>query len=265
MPDSNGGNGRFRPFAELLFSLRFLTRIPIPFTRTLDPPPLSQSMRFFALAGALLGAANGIVLLGFHYLHVPALLAATFAYAFGAIITGALHEDGLSDMVDGLFGGKTPEQRLTIMRDSRIGNYGALALGLAVVARLAAYQALLTLPVMSVLLLLAATGAFSRAMMVDLLWATRAARSDGLSVFAGRPRRNSALFAIISGGAFTIFAGFQVQHASGVVAILAACAITAVLRRLAIRLIGGQTGDVCGAVQVLSEIAMLSVFSAMIG
>ncbi len=265
MPDTNGENGRFRPFAEMVFSLGFLTRLPIPLTKTLDPPPLSQSMRFFAFAGTLVGAANGIVLLGLHYVHVSALMAAILACGFGAIITGALHEDGLSDMVDGLFGGKTREQRLLIMRDSRIGNYGALALGLAILARVAAYQILVALPPFTAVLLLAATGAFSRAMMVDLMWATRSARSDGLSVFAGRPGRNVALFAIVSGGALAIVAGFQIQHASGVIAILAACAVTALVRRLAIRMIGGQTGDVCGAVQVLSEIAMLVVFTAMIG
>ncbi len=264
-PNTSGERGRFRPFAELLFSLRFLTRLPIPFTRTLDPPPLAESMRFFALAGAFIGTLNGLVLLGLHYLHLPALMAATLTCASAALITGALHEDGLSDMVDGLFGGKSREQRLLIMRDSRIGNYGAIALILAMLTRVAAYEALLNLSLTTVILIFAASGAFSRAMVVDLLWATRSARSDGLSVFAGRPGRNSALFAILFGGALTVCAGFQIQQASGVVAILAACAVTAVVRRLAIRMIGGQTGDVCGAVQVLSEIAMLAVFTSMIG
>jgi adenosylcobinamide-GDP ribazoletransferase len=265
LPNTNGDNGKFRPFAELLFSLRFLTRLPVPFTKTLDPPALSQSMRFFGFAGALIGALNALVLLGLHFLHVPALLVATLTCALGALITGALHEDGLSDMMDGLFGGKSREQRLLIMRDSRIGNYGATALGLAFLARIAAYEALVTLPIVTVILLVAAAGAFSRAMMVDLMWATKSARDDGLSVFAGRPGRNSALFAIITGGALTIFAGLRIQNASGVVAILAACVVTALLRRVAMRLIGGQTGDVCGAVQVLSEISMLVVFTAMIG
>jgi adenosylcobinamide-GDP ribazoletransferase len=265
LPETNGETGKFRPFAELLFSLRFLTRLPIPFTRTLDPPLLSHSMRFFGFAGALIGALNGVVLIGLHALHLPSLMAATLTCAFGALVTGALHEDGLSDMMDGLFGGKSREQRLLIMRDSRIGNYGATALILAMLARVSAYEALINLPISTAILLLAAAGAFSRAMVVDLLWATKSARGDGLSVFAGRPGRNSALFAIITAGALTIFAGLQIKNASGVVAILAACVITAVLRRLAVRMIGGQTGDVCGAVQVLSEISMLATFSAMIG
>lgn len=265
LPETNGETGKFRPFAELLFSLRFLTRLPIPFTRTLDPPQLARSMRFFGFAGALIGALNGLVLESLNFLHLPSLMAATFTCAIGALITGALHEDGLSDMMDGLFGGKSPEQRLLIMRDSRIGNYGAMALILALLARVAAFEALLHLPILTVILLLAAAGAFSRAMMVDLLWATRSARRDGLSAFAGRPGRNAALFAIIPAGALTIYAGLGIQNASGVAAILAACAVTALLRRLAMRMIGGQTGDVCGAVQVLSEISMLATFTAMIG
>lgn len=265
LPNANGENRKFRPFVELLFSLSFLTRLPIPFVRTFDPPPLAQSMRFFSIAGAVVGGLNGLVLMALQSLHVQSLMACALTCAIGTLITGALHEDGLSDMVDGFFGGRSREQRLTIMRDSHIGNYGAMALIFAVLARVGAYQALIVLPILSVVILLAAAGAFSRAMVVDLMWATRNARNDGLSVFAGRPSRNSALFAIISGGALVVYAGTRIEGYSGALAILAACAVTALLRRLAMRMIGGQTGDVCGAVQVLSEIAMLAVFTAMIG
>jgi adenosylcobinamide-GDP ribazoletransferase len=256
---------KFRPFAELLVSLRFLTRFPVPFSRTIDPLPLSQGMRFFAVAGLLIGAISGFILVGLRSLHVPVLMAAAFTCMLGALITGALHEDGLADTVDGLFGGKTREQRLLIMRDSRIGTYGAIALGLAMLIRVGAYEALFTLPSTTTILLIAAAGGFSRAMVVDMMWATRPARSDGLSVLAGRPGRNTALFAIASGGAFTVYAGLGVQDVSGFIAILAALAVTGLLRRLAMQQIGGQTGDICGAVQVLSEIVMLAVFTSMIG
>jgi adenosylcobinamide-GDP ribazoletransferase len=263
-PEENDPYGRFRPFAELLVGLRFLTRLPIPFARTIDPPPLAQSMRFFAVAGGLIGAANGLFLATFHALLLPDQLSAVLTCVVGVLLTGALHEDGLADVADGLFGCKTREQRLLIMHDSRIGTYGAIALLLGLLARISCYQALLHLPTYTMILVVAAAAGFSRAMVVDMMWATRAARSDGLSVLAGRPGRNAALFAIISGGSLTVLAGSMMWPESSIVAIIVAIAVTGLLRRIAMRLIGGQTGDVCGATQVLVEVAMLSVFCATI-
>ena len=257
--------GRFRPFAEILVSLRFLTRLPIPFVRTIDLPTLAQAMRLFGFAGALIGAANGVVLLLLFWLHVPGLIAAALTIACGICLTGALHEDGLADMADGLFGGKSTEQRLLIMKDSRIGTYGACALILALLVRCGAYQSLASLPAATIILVCAAVGAFSRAMVVDMMWATKAARSDGLSVSAGRPGRGSALFAIITAGALTLYAGAFIRADSGIFALAAAGILTAGIRRLAIKLIGGQTGDICGAVQVVSEIGMLTAIVATIG
>jgi adenosylcobinamide-GDP ribazoletransferase len=181
------------------------------------------------------------------------------------LITGALHEDGLADSADGLYGGKNRDDRLSIMRDSRIGTYGALALGFTMLARVGAYQALSAKPLAAIILVLMASGAFSRAMMVDLMWATRPARNNGLSVAVGRPGRNSALFAILTGGALTVWAGLVLRIESSFVAMMVAVMITGLMRRTATRLIGGQTGDICGAVQVLSEVAMLTAFTAMIG
>lgn len=255
---------RIRPLAEMVHALGFLTRLPIPLARTIDPPPLAQNMRMFGIAGALIGAAIGAVLVSASYLQVPPMMAAVIAVAAGILLTGALHEDGAADLADGLAGGKTRERRLEIMRDSRIGTYGALALGLVLFARIAAYVSLLSLPALTVLAIIAATQAFSRALVVDLMWATPAARIDGLSVFAGRPSRGAAIFAIITGLTVTLLTGLLVQPASGIVALALALAATALLRRLALRRLGGQTGDVCGAVQVAAEIAMLVAFVATI-
>jgi adenosylcobinamide-GDP ribazoletransferase len=265
LPPTSETPSRFRPFAEILFSLGFLSRLPVPFTKTLDPPALAQSMRFFAFAGAIIGALNGVLLVGLHFLHVPSLMAAAIACLFGIVITGGLHEDGLADSADGVFGGKDRDQRLAIMRDSRIGSFGAMALITCLCARIGAYDALFGLSPLVVISITAGVGAFSRAMVVDLLWATRAARTDGLSVLAGRPGRNAALFAIFTGGALTLAAGSFIKVESGVIAILAATAMTGVLRRIAMRMIGGQTGDICGATQVLVEITMLAIFTSMIG
>ncbi len=252
--------GRWRPIAELLVSLQFLTRLPIPFARTIDPQPLALAMRCFGLAGALIGAMNGLVLIALSYLHLPALMTAGLVIGFGFFLTGALHEDGFADSADGLFGGRTRDRRLEIMRDSRIGTYGASALGVLILMRAGVFEALLQEPPLQIILITAACGAFSRAMVVDLLWATRSARTDGLSALAGRPDRVTALGAIVSAGALTVWAGLNVSPTAGVLALGIALAITGFMRRLANKLIGGQTGDICGAVQVLSEMGMLAVF-----
>ena len=261
---SEEANGRFRPISEILLALRFLTRLPIPFARTVDPVPLAAAMRMFAVAGAFIGALNGLFLLAISYLHLPGLISAALTVAFGLFLTGALHEDGLADSADGLFGGQTRERRLEIMRDSRIGTYGACALVLALLIRVAAYQSLAAFPQWQAVAIIAAVGAFSRAMVVDMMWATRPARADGLAAQAGRPSRNAGLFAIVTGGALAIFAGWPSAPIVGVAAMLVGLVITGLMRRIATRLIGGQTGDICGAVQVLVEIGMLLTYLASI-
>ena len=258
------GSGRFRPISEILLALRFLTRLPIPFARTVDPVPLASAMRMFAVAGACVGALNGFMLLGLSYLHLPGQIDAILTVGFGLFLTGALHEDGLADTADGLLGGHTRERRLEIMRDSRIGTYGACALILALLIRVEAFQALVTYPFWQAVAILSAVGAFSRAMVVDMMWATRPARTDGLAAFAGRPNRNAGLFAIVTGGALAVLAGWPTAPILGAEAMLVALVTTGLMRRLATRLVGGQTGDICGAVQVLVEIGMLLTFLASI-
>jgi adenosylcobinamide-GDP ribazoletransferase len=254
---------RFRPFASVLVAMRFLTRLPVPFVRTIDPPPLDQAMGMFPVAGALVGAVTALIVIGCDRLGLPPFFSAAVAIGLTAAVTGALHEDGLADVADGFGGGSSYESRLEIMRDSRIGAYGTMALVLALLSRAALLVELTQLPPMATLLLLGAAGAFSRSLMVDLLWATRPARRDGLSVMAGRPSRNTTLLALIlGGGGAGIAAAYALSPAQSVLALVAAGIATAAVRGLAMRKIGGQTGDVCGAAQVVSEIAMLAVFSA---
>lgn len=217
-------------------------------------------MRMFSVAGALIGVAIGGALIGARYLQLPPLLSGLLVTVFGLLMTGALHEDGMADVADGFGGGHTPEQRLTIMRDSRIGTYGGLALIITVLARAACYGVILTLHPLAIIAVLAAVQAFSRAMVVDLMWAEHSARSDGLSAAAGRPSSQVAVFTIVIGLALMGLCTLVVPAEKVIVALGLALAGTAIVRRLAVKLIGGQTGDVCGAVQVISEIAMLMAF-----
>jgi adenosylcobinamide-GDP ribazoletransferase len=263
---TNESAWKIRPFAETLVALRFLTRLPLPFIRTLDLPPLAEAMRFFPLAGAVIGSISAAALIAAGMLGLPSLLAAAIALAIGALVTGALHEDGLADVADGFGGGTTREQRLEIMRDSRIGTYGTIALLLTFIGKAAIYETLIGADPITIIALLASAAAFSRGLVVDLMWATRPARSDGLSVFAGRPGKRSALFSLVSGGLGAVLAASLVlSPVAAVVSMLAAFIVLAIMRALAMRQIGGQTGDVCGATQVLTELAMLAVYAAMIG
>jgi adenosylcobinamide-GDP ribazoletransferase len=255
----------FRPLGELVHALRFLTRLPVPLARTLDPPPLHQTMRMFSVAGALIGLATGGILWLSSRLDVPSLLGCAITVAATLLLTGALHEDGFADFVDGLGGGKTRDQRLEIMRDSRIGAFGALALMMAVLIRIFAYESLLSQEWNVLLLTVAASQSFSRALVVDLMWATPPARSDGLSALAGRPSRSVAIFAIIIGLALTMSTAAFADPEAAVVALGLGLAATALVRRLAMKLLGGQTGDVCGAAQVSCELAMLIAFAATLG
>ncbi len=254
----------FRPLAELVHALKFLTRLPIPLGRTIDPPPLNQTMRMFSVAGAIIGLMISAVLIGGHFARLPAMMTAFIAVAAGMLITGALHEDGFADTADGLGGGKTRERRLEIMRDSRIGSYGALALIIAVGMRVVAYASLLQMPLPAIVTVVVAAQSFSRALVVDLLWATPPARNDGLSNYAGRPPRATAMFAIIIGLALTLLAGYYTSFGNAVLALGLGLAATAAIRWQAVRMIGGQTGDICGAAQVACELMMLIAFIAIL-
>jgi adenosylcobinamide-GDP ribazoletransferase len=249
---------------QLATSLMFLTRLPLPFGRTIDRPKLADSMGLFGVAGAIIGALFGLAFTGLIALGVPSLIAATLSVATGMLVTGALHEDGLADVADGFGGGQDRQARLLIMRDSRIGSYGTIALVMTLVLRVAALAEFTMLALWVTVLLCATAGAFSRAMVVDLMWSTRPARADGLSHMAGRPGRLPALAAILTGLGLAVAVAYVFRPEAALFGVAAATVAAAALRFTAIRLIDGQTGDVCGAVQVVSELAMLIVFASMV-
>ena len=246
-------------------ALQFLTQLPVGSIRDCPPDWLARSAKYMPLVGAIVGAIAGAsIILSAAFL--PAPVPTVIGLIVAVAITGALHEDGLADTTDAFGGGRTRERRLEIMRDSRIGTYGTIALCLTFIGRAAIYESLSGLEPLIILALLASAAAFSRSLVVDLLWATRPARSDGLSVFAGRPGKRSALFSLLTGGiGAAVAVGLALSPEIAVIAIIAAGIVLAGLRALAMGKIGGQTGDVCGAVQVLTELTMLTVYAATIG
>src|SRR5258708_38570244 len=120
----------------------FRTRLPMPHPEGALPPNFVRAQRMFGVVGALIGAAVGLLCLGLRAIGVPDLAAAALALGAGAILTGALHEDGLADVADGFGGGRDVTAKLEIMRDSRLGTYGALILMVSFAAKLSALAAL---------------------------------------------------------------------------------------------------------------------------
>jgi adenosylcobinamide-GDP ribazoletransferase len=247
---------------DLIACLRFFSRLPLPAWR-LDQtayvtPDFSRLARMAPIAGAALAAIGALTLWLAHALGLPPLVCATLAIAVVVFITGALHEDGLADVADGFGGGQSRERKLEIMRDSRIGAYGAAAMALSLVLRIAALSALLEhgLPTAAAGLVLA--GAASRAFGLLPLALLAPARTEGLGASAGRLEADGALAAGITALIVAGVLGLSVLglgHAllGWCLALAAGLTMTAIARRQ----IGGQTGDVAGAAQQLSEIACL--------
>jgi adenosylcobinamide-GDP ribazoletransferase len=245
---------------DLKIAMIFFTRVPVAYDGALGLAQLKRAWRAVPLAGAVIGAVGAGVYVAAHRLGLGPVMAALLAVAATALLTGALHEDGLADFADGCGGGRDREQRLAIMRDSRIGTYGVLALGLTTALRAAAL-AMLAAPYL-VALSLVATHAVARAAIPLAMTRLDPARSDGLAVEAGKPA--AATLAIALGLAAILALGL-LGGAAGAAALLAACMAALMVAMLARRLVGGYTGDVLGAVEQAAEAAILVTLAAMSG
>lgn len=244
-----------RPEAgDIAAAFLLLTRLPVPPKRR--PPRGADAAWAWPLAGAAVGTVGALVAVIALALGLPAGFAAAAVLAVQALATGALHEDGLADTADGLLGGATRDRRLEIMKDSRIGSFGALALVLVTLARWSALVALCSSGAAP--LVLVAVGALSRAPMAAVMAALPNARTGGLSVHVGRPGpRSVALGLLVAAGIGLALCGlpalWMLALAMGLAGLLAIAARVK---------IGGQTGDILGATQQLAEAACLAVAAA---
>lgn len=248
--------------ADLARCLRFSTRLPIPILRwETDPhavPGIQAMARMLPVAGALIGGVGAGVLTGALAVGLGSLPAATLAVATVTLVTGALHEDALADTADGFGGGTTPQRRLEIMKDSRIGSFGAAALALALLMRIAMLATLADR-----LGLLALAGA--------MVLAAALSRAAGLMVFRLPPARpEGASYQVGAAGgsvgvawiapaliALTLALPALLPWPAMTLGIGLSALVAVAMTRLSARLVGGHTGDVAGAVQQLSEIAAL--------
>ena len=229
-------------------ALRFFTRLPVPGPLGQDSVALERAMRYFPAVGLLVGAIAALVFVAASLIW-PKTLALVAAIAAAIVVTGAIHEDGWSDMVDGFGGGANRERVLAIMRDSALGSFGALALALLIVAR---FFALLEINAALLPVALIAGHAVSRLCATFVLAALDYARAEGKAKpFANRLGRGELLFATLCALAPLAFLPPWPALAGLLLALLA----TLWLARLFKRRIGGYTGDCLGATQQLAEIA----------
>ncbi|WP_237154082.1 adenosylcobinamide-GDP ribazoletransferase [Oryzibacter oryziterrae] len=247
--------------ADLAACLRFFSRLPIPRLMALDdpmaPPALPRAAAMIPIAGSIIALPAALLLALLAITSLPPLAIGFLAVAVLVTPTGGLHEDGLADTADGLFGGHDKERRLAIMKDSRIGAFGALALIVVLGLKASLIGGLAETGAFTAFAVLLGGAAVSRLAVVGLWAALPPARSNGLSASFMRPNQTAFVQAAIAALAACLPAVFVLDPGDLLLGLALAAAITLVVGLLARSKIGGQTGDILGAVQVLAEAAFL--------
>jgi adenosylcobinamide-GDP ribazoletransferase len=252
-----------RQVTLLLTAMQFLTRLPVPSTRDFQPRWLGESLRYFPLVGGLVGLVNvAIWWLGSCWF--PATVAVGLMLAASLLLTGAFHEDGFADTCDGLGGGGTRERALAIMKDSRIGAYGAIGLILLIGLK---WSALAALPSAAFALIVVTAHVVSRWCAIGLVWALPYARADGEGKAGAFEGTLSAAQWLLSGvigvTAIALPAIWVGERATTALAVATAVGLAAAgssalaAARYFKQRIGGYTGDCLGAAQQLSELTFV--------
>ncbi|MBR0906200.1 adenosylcobinamide-GDP ribazoletransferase [Bradyrhizobium liaoningense] len=240
--------------ADLRMAASFVTILPVASSKPAGDGAIARATWALPVAGLLVGLAGALVYKIASRFGLTPNLAALLALATTALITGALHEDGLADTADGLGGGRTRERKLEIMRDSRIGTYGASALILSFGLRWGALAAIAN--PFAVMLALCAAHTAARAGVPAFMSLVPPARPDGLSAGAGSPPGRSVAIAFALG---TFVLALALGPGKALAALILLTLAGLILARLAVRQIGGQTGDILGAFEQTGEILILLV------
>jgi len=234
---------------ELATAFQFLTRLPMP-SVTFEEDSLSRSVKFFPLVGLAVGSGAAL-LQSILIVHLARPLTAFVVLTYLVLITGCLHEDGLADTADGFGGGWTKDRVLAILRDSRIGSYGAIALVLSLLAR---YLLLASLPMERFIAYVISAHVLCRWSSLPLSYFLPPAREqEGQGArIAKLTSFSSLLFGSALSTAIVIFA----LRRSSVAPLLVAPLIVLVSGWFYNKKIGGITGDCFGATNQLTEIAI---------
>jgi adenosylcobinamide-GDP ribazoletransferase len=242
----------------LLGAIVFLTRIPVRTTRSLDT---ARSVPWFPIVGMFIGVLVGGIAALLEPWSSP-YVAAGVAIVVGLLVTGAFHEDGLGDVADAFVGGWTREDRLRILKDSRHGTYGVVALASSIALRFVALGALVLAGPKSAFIGAVAAHGMARSAAVVAMLVARPATGEGLgSEYVARLRRApSAVGIAVTVSVAAVIAGWWVAVALG-----SAVVTTTVLIVWSKRKIGGFSGDVLGAIGQCGEIGVFVVLSIVVG
>ncbi|WP_171340900.1 adenosylcobinamide-GDP ribazoletransferase [Vibrio coralliilyticus] len=236
-------------------ALGFFSRLPIPQSTPYSESRMNQAGRYFALVGLCLGALCAAV-----YWLAESILGPNVAVVgmmvFSLLLTGAFHEDGLTDMADGIGGGMTLEKRLTIMKDSRIGTYGASAL---VMALLGKYVLLTELaPLTNVLLVIVAAYTLSRAVAASLIYdMPYVSDSDASKSKPLANQQSKSELAILAVSALMPLLWFDFELVAVIVGITVIFRI--MFKHWLMKRIGGFTGDCLGGAQQTMELLIYMI------
>ncbi|GAB3383825.1 adenosylcobinamide-GDP ribazoletransferase [Spongiibacter taiwanensis] len=240
---------------SLLLAVAFLTRLPVPPDPDYSDAKQARSTRYFPLVGLFIGAVAGMVYLVVLWLTGSVPVAVLLSMLASLLLTGGLHEDGLADCADGLLGGRSREDALRIMKDSRLGSYGVLALMMALLLKAAALIELANVGVIVPVLVLAQ--GLSRWVAVSFLIDLGYAREEGKSQSFSQPMpvRDFWLAGLALVPLLLVFSITTLLLIAGAL-LLARFALAAWFRRR----LGGYTGDLLGAAQQICEITVYLAF-----
>lgn len=240
--------------SDFLAAVQFLTRVPVPRT-SYTKDSLAHSVKFFPVVGFLVGAGAALV----HLLlapHLPRIVVAFFVLTFLLLMTGLIHEDGLADTADGFGGGWNREKILLIMRDSRIGSYGAAALVLSLLSRILLLSSLPLVLVPQYLIATRVLGQWTTLPLSFYLPSARAQSEDGIDGQGARIARITSLSSLIAGTIFSFAVVIALLRARAAFAIGSAIVVTLVGGLYFRKRIGGVTGDCFGAANQIAEVAV---------
>ncbi|MGA2403955.1 MAG: adenosylcobinamide-GDP ribazoletransferase [Syntrophobacteraceae bacterium] len=231
-------------------ALSFLTVFRIPFTDSiLSPKELGAGFACFPLAGLVLGLIYYSAAVVFQA-RVPGLLLSVLIACLTALLTRGLHFDGLADFADGIWGGSTPQRRLEIMKDSRSGTFGVLALIIGVSLKIASIDALISGGCLAPLLV---APVYSRFAMAATAYGSQYARKDGLAKpFLENVKIEHVAIAALLAAAATLPVGFKLM-----LYLVPVVGCVFLFKLISKKYLGGITGDVLGAVNEVSEIVVL--------
>jgi len=243
--------------SDFRIGVLFCTRLPLPHSDPVTGADVARASWALPVAGALVGALGALAYWIGHRAGLPASVASALALAATMAATGCLHEDGLADTADGFGGGKDRTHKLEIMHDSRIGTYGACALAIAIILRWSALASIADASAAMVALI--AAHAAARAPLPAFMRFVPSARSDGLAASAGVPPWAS----VVAAGCLGVIALLGLGPLDAITALVLLALAAVLVAWLSMRQIGGQTGDVLGALEQANEILILLTVVAM--